>query len=70
MKEVFADSCVITIAHRLSTIIDVDRLIVLSEGKMIEIGSPLELLSKDSSKDAVFRVSPSITSFTSAFRCR
>lgn len=35
---------VITIAHRLNTIIDYDRIVVLDAGKLVEFGSPEELL--------------------------
>ncbi|MEM9433331.1 MAG: ABC transporter ATP-binding protein [Pseudomonadota bacterium] len=38
---------VIAIAHRLSTISQMDRIIVLDEGKIIEDGSHLELLEKN-----------------------
>lgn len=34
------------IAHRLSTIADFDRILVMSEGKAVEFGSPAELLEK------------------------
>ena len=34
------------IAHRLSTLRNVDRLIVLDNGKIVEIGSHNELLKK------------------------
>lgn len=36
----FKDTTVITIAHRLNTIADYDKVIVMSKGKIIEIGSP------------------------------
>lgn len=34
---------VITIAHRISTIIDYDKVILLDQGKVVEIGSPHQL---------------------------
>ncbi len=37
------------IAHRLSTLVDVDRLLVLDKGKIIEEGSPEELLADPTS---------------------
>ena len=36
---------VITIAHRLSTVIDYDRIMVLEDGKVVEMGSPNVLLN-------------------------
>ncbi|MGW0998557.1 NHLP bacteriocin export ABC transporter permease/ATPase subunit [Streptomyces sp. NPDC002520] len=35
----------IVIAHRLSTVLDADRVIVMDEGKVIQQGSPAELLA-------------------------
>ena len=43
----FAETTVITIAHRLNTIADYDKIIVMDRGRIIEIGSPHELISKD-----------------------
>lgn len=40
------DKTVIMIAHRLSTVVNADKIIVLSEGKLIEEGSHSELLDK------------------------
>ncbi|MEK7074695.1 MAG: ATP-binding cassette domain-containing protein, partial [Patescibacteria group bacterium] len=40
---------VIVIAHRLSTIIRCDRLIGLEDGKIVEVGTPQELLENDNS---------------------
>ena len=41
------DSTVILIAHRLSTIAAVDIVLVLSEGRLVEMGPPAELLGTE-----------------------
>ena len=43
------DKTVIAIAHRLSTLKNMDRIIVLDKGEIIEDGSPAELLQKPDS---------------------
>ncbi|TNN63860.1 ATP-binding cassette sub-family B member 7, mitochondrial [Liparis tanakae] len=45
MKEMVKDRTSVFIAHRLSTIVDVDEIIVLSEGKVAERGNHHALLS-------------------------
>jgi len=40
---------VLIIAHRLSTVVDVDRLLVLDKGKILEEGAPRELLQNPDS---------------------
>jgi ABC-type multidrug transport system fused ATPase/permease subunit len=47
LRERFSQATIISIAHRLDTIIDYDKVLVLSDGKMIEFGSPSDLLSKE-----------------------
>ncbi|KAI0841218.1 abc transporter [Hypoxylon sp. FL0890] len=47
IRSEFAGSTIITIAHRLRTIIDYDQVIVMDEGKVLETGSPAELISKE-----------------------
>jgi len=45
-EELWGDKAVIAIAHRLSTLNNVDRIIVLSEGEIIEQGTKSELLEQ------------------------
>ena len=42
----------VVIAHRLSTVIDADRLLVLERGRLVESGTPRELLTRP---DGLFR---------------
>ena len=46
-KNLMKDKTVIMIAHRLSTIKDLDEVIVMDSGKIIERGSDKELMSSD-----------------------
>lgn len=48
IKSEFSETTVITIAHRLNTIIQYDKILVLNQGKLIEFGTPRDLLEKDS----------------------
>ncbi|GAW11813.1 hypothetical protein ANO14919_011650 [Xylariales sp. No.14919] len=43
IREEFGDSTLLVIAHRLSTIADFDRILVLSDGRVAEYGTPREL---------------------------
>ena len=48
-KNLMKDKTVIMIAHRLSTIKDLDEILVMDGGEIIERGSDKELMSKDTS---------------------
>jgi ABC-type multidrug transport system fused ATPase/permease subunit len=40
----FKNHTVISIAHHLETILDFDRVVVMDKGRVVEVGSPRELL--------------------------
>ncbi|KAJ1731032.1 Canalicular multispecific organic anion transporter 1, partial [Coemansia biformis] len=44
IRSEFSDRTVLTIAHRLETIMGSDRIIVMDNGRIAEIGSPQELI--------------------------
>ncbi|RWR85976.1 ABC transporter B family member 13 isoform X1 [Cinnamomum micranthum f. kanehirae] len=46
LEKIMLDRTTIVIAHRLSTIRDVDSILVLKNGKVVESGTHLELMSK------------------------
>ena len=47
IRERFHECSVITIAHRIETIIDNDLVIVMKNARVVEKGTPRELLVKD-----------------------
>ncbi|CAE6500425.1 unnamed protein product [Rhizoctonia solani] len=48
IKAEFTDRTLLCIAHRLRTIINYDRVVVMDQGQIVEVGTPLELFSKQS----------------------
>jgi ATP-binding cassette subfamily B protein len=51
-----AGTAVLTVAHRLTTARDADRVIVLSAGRILEQGTPAELLATDSAFAALVAI--------------
>ncbi|KAJ3067176.1 hypothetical protein HDU98_009622 [Podochytrium sp. JEL0797] len=49
IREDFSDATVICVAHRLNTLIDYDKILVLSDGKLVEFEAPHKLLSDPTS---------------------
>lgn len=47
IKSAFKDTTVITIAHRINTIMQYDKIIVLNDGKVDDIDTPINMLNKD-----------------------
>ncbi|KAJ3197071.1 hypothetical protein HK101_006256 [Irineochytrium annulatum] len=46
IRDELKDATVFTIAHRLKTVVDYDRILVLDMGKVIEYGSPIDLIER------------------------
>jgi len=46
--ELRGEKTIVVIAHRLTTIKNVDKIVVIEDGKVVEEGSPTELLNKES----------------------
>ena len=52
LSRLLADKTVLVIAHRMRTVQAADKIVVLSEGRVAEAGSPAELLTR---QDGIFR---------------
>ena len=45
----------IVIAHRLSTIMDADRIVVLEDGRIVEVGTHLGLLQRGGTYSRIYQ---------------
>ena len=50
VNNIFKDSTVIIIAHRINTVKKCDRIIVIDEGEIVEVGKPVELIENPNIK--------------------
>ena len=50
LRTILADRTAIIIAHRLSTVEIADRVLVLEHGRIVEDGSPHDLIESDSGR--------------------
>ncbi|XP_044278252.1 multidrug resistance-associated protein 5 isoform X3 [Varanus komodoensis] len=50
IREAFADCTMLTIAHRLHTVLGSDRIMVLTQGQVVEFDTPSALLSNENSR--------------------
>ncbi|KAF8583290.1 P-loop containing nucleoside triphosphate hydrolase protein [Ramaria rubella] len=50
IRQEFAESTIVTIAHRLRTVVDYNRVMLLDEGRIVELDSPTVLLSDPNSR--------------------
>ncbi|KRX06387.1 P-loop containing nucleoside triphosphate hydrolase [Pseudocohnilembus persalinus] len=55
IQKKFKENSILTIAHRLNTIAEYDKIIVMDHGKMVECGTPLQLLTAQYKKDKYFQ---------------
>jgi ATP-binding cassette subfamily B protein len=46
LNQLMQDHTMLVIAHRLSTVIKADRIVVMDEGKIVDIGQHQELMQK------------------------
>ena len=49
LKTELGDRTVITVAHRVETIMGADRVVVMADGRAVEVGNPVELLKDENS---------------------
>jgi ATP-binding cassette subfamily B protein len=56
LETLLVDRTAIIIAHRLSTIRNVDRILVLKQGQLVEAGSHEELLEQEGLYSSLYRL--------------
>ena len=49
IRKEFQHCTILTIAHRLNTILDYDKIVVMRDGSVMEVGPPQDLLKSQTS---------------------
>lgn len=52
LRTSFPNATILVIAHRLKTVMDADKMLVLEKGRLLEFGSPAELLENPNVRTA------------------
>ncbi|KAI0503440.1 putative ABC multidrug transporter [Xylaria bambusicola] len=50
IQEEFRNYTIIAVSHRLDMIMDFDRVVVMEQGKVVEVGNPMDLATSDETK--------------------
>jgi len=50
IRDVFHQHTVLAVAHQLNTVVDFDKIVVIEDGKVVEVGRPEDLMRKEEGK--------------------
>ena len=56
LEKLMKNRTTFVIAHRLSTIVDADKIVVMKQGKILEVGTHEELIKKDGAYKGLYTI--------------